>query len=171
MKSGQNMISISNADRVLLLMQVDTWKSPLPSSQSEAWAYSSNNPDFKEEVHSTNKLLKMSEKLNGLPVDYNTMFKPHVKAHGELFSRVKLDLNGGESRKFTSQEMLQHAVENDKMSLALTEKLYDACRYLIICSMGERPSNLQGIWTGTWSPAWSGDYTLDSNIQLEIQSQ
>jgi hypothetical protein len=48
--------------------------------------------------------------------------------------------------------------------------MYDACRYLTICSSGERPANLQGIWTGTWSPAWSGDYTLDSNIQLEIQS-
>ena len=56
------------------------------------------------------------------------------------------------------------------MSKALAERLYNACRYLIICSSGDTPPNLQGIWTGTWSPAWSGDYTLDSNIQLEVQS-
>ena len=48
--------------------------------------------------------------------------------------------------------------------------LYDACRYLIVCSTNNKPANLQGLWTGTWNPEWSGDYTLDSNIQLEIQS-
>ena len=39
---------------------------------------------------------------------------------------------------------------------------------MILCSSGERPPNLQGIWTGTWQPAWSGDYTLDTNLELAI---
>ncbi len=162
-------VTVSGADRVLLIMQVQTWRTPLPKEQSEAWAFSPEHPDFGP-GHKTNHLPDMRRQLAGLPADYDLLFKPHAKAHGELFSRVKLDLHGGQDRCATSEELLARAAEEDHMSLALMERMYDACRYLTICSTGERPPNLQGIWTGTWNPAWSGDYTLDSNIQLEIQS-
>ena len=166
-KDGQAIIS--GANRVLLLMQVKNWRTPLPKEQSEAWAFSPENPYFGP-GHKTNHLPDMNKELAKLSTSYKKLFKSHRKIHGELFSRVKLDLNGGADRNATTEELLDRAAKEDHASLALLERMYDACRYLIICSSGERPSNLQGIWTGTWSTAWSGDYTLDSNIQLEIQS-
>ena len=49
--------------------------------------------------------------------------------------------------------------------------MYDAGRYEFIGAAGpDTPPNLFGIWTGTWSPAWSGDYTLDTNLQLDVES-
>jgi hypothetical protein len=50
------------------------------------------------------------------------------------------------------------------------EKMYDAGRYMLLCSAGELPPNLQGIWTGSWQPAWSGDFTLDTNVQAAMAS-
>lgn len=240
-------LSVSGADHVLLLMQVDTWRTPLPKQQSEAWAFSPEHPDFGP-GHTTNCLPKMKQHLAGLSgrglclhgssagndsvlrdrdaadlafvskhclaTDYDALLRPHAKVHGELFSRVSLDLGGEQvgrikersdaapatvwrengaipddagtelrlvrptsldlgveqCRGHNSETLLAEAAETGHMSPALAELMYDACRYLTICSSGQRPPNLQGIWTGTWSPAWSGDYTLDSNIQLEIQS-
>lgn len=160
---------VIGADRILLIMQVQTWRTPLPKDKSEACAFSPKHPDFGP-GHKTNHLADMKKKIAKLKADYNSLFKPHSKAHGELFSRVKLDLYGGLGRNTTSEVLLNRATEEDHMPSALMERIYDACRYLTICSTGERPPNLQGIWTGTWTPDWSGDYTLDSNIQLEIQS-
>ncbi|WP_299577988.1 glycoside hydrolase N-terminal domain-containing protein [uncultured Sunxiuqinia sp.] len=161
-----NEIKVNAADKVLIVMQVEPWRAPLPESQSEVWAFSPKHPDFVN-GYPENKLADMEAYLDELAMDYKRLLKPHAKAHGELFSRVKLNL--GETQS-TSQEMLNSAAENGTITPALTQKLYDACRYLIICSTGKNPANLQGIWTGTWKPEWSGDYTLDSNIQLEIQS-
>lgn len=168
-ESKDGKITVSGADHILLLMQVRTWRTPLPKEQSEAWAYSREHPDFGP-GHKTNRLPEMREHLAALSSDYGALLRPHAKVHGELFSRVALDLGGGEERKLGSEELLEHAATAGRMSHALMERMYDACRYLTICSTGERPANLQGIWTGTWKPAWSGDYTLDSNLQLEIQS-
>jgi len=168
-RSGDGKITVSGADRVLLLMQVRTWRTPLPRGQSEAWAFSPEHPDFRAGF-ATNHLPAMKKHLAALSTDYDALLRPHAKAHGELFSRVSLDLGGGDDRRRTSEELLERAAADGRMSLALMERMYAACRYLTICSTGARPANLQGIWTGSWSPAWSGDYTLDSNLQLEVQS-
>jgi alpha-L-fucosidase 2 len=166
MKRDGEGISVAGADRILVLMRVEPWRAPLPESQSESWAFSPGHPDFIN-GYSKNKLTMMETHFDQLPKDYIQLFQPHAKAHGDLFSRVKLNLGKSKS---TSQEMLNAAATNGRITPALVEKLYDACRYLIICSTGKNPANLQGIWSGTWAPEWSGDYTLDSNIQLEIQS-
>jgi alpha-L-fucosidase 2 len=168
-ESEDENIKVSGADSVLLLMQVRTWQTPLPKEQSEAWAFSPDHPDYGTD-HTTNHLPEMKREIASLSADYDTLLRPHADVHGELFSRVKLSLNAGADRTALSEKLLARAVEDDCMSLALMERMYEACRYLTVCSSGERPSNLQGIWTGTWSPAWSGDYTLDSNLQLEVQS-
>jgi alpha-L-fucosidase 2 len=164
-----SILSITGADNILLIMQVKGWKTPLKKEQSEAWAFSPENPYFRT-GYTTNQLHAMKKTLTDLQSDYHKLFTPHIKAHGELYNRVSLDLGGGKDRLQTSEELLARAVSERAMSKALAERLYNACRYLIICSSGDTPPNLQGIWTGTWSPAWSGDYTLDSNIQLEVQS-
>ena len=165
-ESDNNKITILNADKVLILMQVEPWRAPLPESQSEAWAFSPRHPDFVN-GYPDNKLEAMAKGFDNLDADYQRLFKPHKEIHEELFGRVKLTLADNKS---TSQELLENAVGNEKLDLELVQKLYDACRYLTICSTGKNPPNLQGIWTGSWNPEWSGDYTLDSNIQLAIQS-
>lgn len=163
-------ITVNGADKVTILIRVDTWRAPLPVSQSEAWSFSPRHPDFIN-GYSKNKVKVIQDHLNRLSKDYDQLFATHAKVHRELFSRVRLNLEGGQvSRQVSSQSMLEEAAATGTMPQALAQKLYDACRYLIICSTGKNPANLQGIWTGTWKPDWSGDYTLDSNIQLGIQS-
>ncbi len=162
-------IRVTGANQVLVLMQVRPWKTPLSREQSEAWAYSPGHPDFAP-GYKTHLIADMKRDLQGNSASYETLLAPHARAHGALFRRVSLDLKAGSERTLSSERLLQQAVQKQTMSPALTERLYDACRYLMICSTGTRPANLQGIWTGTWKPAWSGDYTLDSNLQLEVQS-
>jgi len=169
MVNKNDRLSVNGADSLLLIMQVISWKTPLPSEKSEAWAYSQENPCFKGD-YTTNWLPEMKQTLSRLKPDYQTLFTPHIKLHRALYSRTTIDLDGGADRKQTSEELLERSVREGVMPKALAERLYNACRYLIICSTGDTPPNLQGIWNGTWSPDWSGDYTLDSNIQLEIQS-
>ena len=168
--NNDKTITVNGADRVTVLIRVDTWRAPLPVSQSEAWSFSPEHPDFID-GYSKNKINSIQKHLNSLPKDYDQLFVPHSKVHRGLFSRVELKLEErSASEQVSSQSMLKDAVVTGTMSPALAQKLYDACRYLIICSTGKNPANLQGIWTGTWKPDWSGDYTLDSNIQLGIQS-
>lgn len=169
MSNDDKTVTVSQADKILIVMQVDNWKAPLPETQSEVWAYSPKNPKFSGN-YPTNKQEAISKKLDALTLDYKTLLKPHAQAHGDLFNRVKLNLNADKVQNISSQTMLEEAAKSKQLSPALAEKIYDACRYLIICSTGKNPPNLQGIWTGTWEPAWSGDYTLDSNLQLEVQS-
>ncbi|MBS2212664.1 glycoside hydrolase N-terminal domain-containing protein [Carboxylicivirga mesophila] len=169
MSSDGNAIKVKGADKLTILMQVEPWRAPLPETQSEVWAFSPKHPDFIN-GYSKNKLEAIAKNLDKLAVDYNSLFASHALVHNDLFSRVRLKLDNGSEKQITTQEMLKKAAQDGSLSPALVEKLYDACRYLIICSTGTNPANLQGIWTGTWQPEWSGDYTLDSNIQLEIQS-
>lgn len=174
----------------LLLIRVAPWKTPLPKEQSEAWAYLPENPDFKtpgafkpsplfaessvvayrtaEDAKALLPLLKAS--LAEVGADYEALFAPHAKAHAALFHRVSLDLGGGPDRAKTSEELLDLARQESRLPAALMEKMYDAGRYMFICSAGELAPNLQGIWTGSWNAPWSGDFTLDTNLQAAMAS-
>jgi len=140
-------ISITGADEVLVLARIEPFKKIEDSA-----------PD------------KLKDALAKLPADYDALLKPHAKAHGEILGRVVLDVGGGADRDLTSEELLDRAARENRLPPALLEKMYDAGRYMFICSSGELAPNLQGIWTGTWSPAWSGDFTLDTNIQAAVGS-
>ena len=96
---------------------------------------------------------------------YEALLAPHALEHAALFDRVALDLGGGTDRAKTTEELLDLAKTKKCLPPALMEKMYDAGRYMLICSAGELLPNLQGIWTGSWKPAWSGDFTLDTNVQ------
>jgi hypothetical protein len=138
-------IKITAADEVLVLMRIEPYRQAAESS-----------------------LERMRADLDRLPQDYDALLRPHAKAHGEIFNRVTLDLGGAADRNRSTEELLGQAKRDERMPPALLEKMYDAGRYMFICSAGELPPNLQGIWTGTWSPAWSGDFTLDANIQCAV---
>ncbi|MEI7947530.1 MAG: glycoside hydrolase N-terminal domain-containing protein [bacterium] len=164
-----NGVKIENADTLLLLMHVKQWRTPLPKEQSDAWATSPDNPSFKGAVL-TNCLPEMKTFLMTLSDNYETLLASHIKIHGSLYNRVSLSLDSEADKHTPSETLLARSISEGKMPNAMAEQIYNAFRYLIICSSGDTPSNLQGIWTGTWNPAWSGDYTTDSNLQLEIQS-
>ena len=172
----------------LVLMRIAPWKTPLASRQSQAWAYSPDNPDFKTPgvfrpvpalvensvvAYATTSdaaalLPQLKDSLARVRGDYAALFAPHVMAHGALFNRVTLDLGGGADRAKTTEELLDLAAKGNCLPPALMEKMYDAGRYMLICSAGELPPNLQGIWNGSWQPAWSGDFTLDANVQAAM---
>lgn len=162
-------LRIEGAGAILILLKVSNWITPLPPEQSEAWVTSPQNPRFAEPVV-TNRQPELRNQLAALPLSYETLLAPHAKTHGELYRRVSLKLEDEGNAERSSESLLKICAEQKVFPNAMAEQLYNACRYLIICSSGETPPNLQGIWTGTWSPAWSGDYTTDSNLQLEIQS-
>ena len=48
--------------------------------------------------------------------------------------------------------------------------MYDASRFYFICSAGELPPNLQGIWNGVFTAPWNGSYTFDTNVQNAMDS-
>lgn len=169
MSKQRNGIGVTGADSILVLMRVKPWKKAMPKDQSEAWDTSPENPDFGKS-DSSRGILAMKEAMARLPADYARLFESHVQVHGALYNRVRLDLDGGADRGMSSEELLAQAVNEGRLSKALAERMYNACRYLIICSSGQTPPNLQGIWAAGWGSAWGGSYTLDSNLELEVQS-
>ena len=144
--SDGRRITARGADEVLVLMRIEPWT--------------------KAEQRSIERL---KAELARLPADYAALLAPHAKAHGEIFRRVRLDLGADPAdRRRTTEDLFAQTRRDDTIPPALLEKIYDACRYVTICSAGELPPNLQGIWTGTWKPSWSGDFTTDTNVQLAI---
>ena len=184
------IIRKDNDRDVLLLIRLVPWKAPLPTAISEAWAYSPENPDFKypgvfnpvpaladssvvayHAAEDAKVLLpRLKESLAGVQPDYAALLARHAKAHSVLFNRVSLDLNGGADCAKPTEELLDLAKRENTLPPALMEKMYDAGRYMLICSAGELLPNLQGIWTGSWTPTWSGDFTLDTNVQAAMAS-
>ena len=173
-------ISVADANSVTLIMRLEPWKTPL--TNSEAWPYSPNNPEFAKPTATPSQkaarayqprwTVQLKRQLASLPADYDQLLRPHAKAHRAIFDRVSLDLGGSPTeRALSSEALLDLAQQEQRLPAALLERMYDAGRYVLLCSAGpDTPPNLFGIWTGTWQPAWSGDYTLDTNLQLDIES-
>jgi hypothetical protein len=143
-ESDGKKIIISGADEVLLLAKIEWY-----------------------EKISEGSVQTLKDHLITMPHDYNTLLKPHAAEHGEIFNRVTLDLGGGDDRRLTSEELLERARGTDYKHIpaALLEKMYDACRFYFICSAGDFPPNLQGIWNGEFTAPWNGSYTFDANVQ------
>lgn len=148
-ESDGHKIIVSDADEVLLLTRIE-WYGMLKEGSVQA----------------------MKESLSALPADYQLLLKPHVAEHKEIFDRVTLDLGGGDDRRLTSEKLLELAKATDYKHIpaALLEKMYDASRFYFICSAGELPPNLQGIWNGEFTAPWNGSYTFDANVQTAMDA-
>ena len=109
----------------------------------------------------------LKAKLAAVSPGYDALLKAHAAIHGELFNRVKLDLGGGADHKKPTEQLMEESTF-DNMNLAWFEKQFDAGRYNIICSTGELPPNLQGVWGGTYVPGWASDYTHNGNVPSAI---
>jgi hypothetical protein len=188
--SAVRVIRKDEGRETLVLVRITPWKTPMLKEQSDAWACSPDNPDFKKTGVFTPSppladssvvtyrttddaqalLSQLKQSLAEVRADYDALLASHARVHAELFNRVEFDLGGGAERALTTEELLDRAKKDNTLPPALMEKMYDAGRYMFICSAGELAPNLQGIWTGSWNANWSGDYTLNSNIQCAIAS-
>lgn len=99
------------------------------------------------------------------PADFEMAFAEHSVLHGQLFSKVTLELDQKEPQ--SNEEMLMAAYDGDVPN-SLIQTMFEFGRYLLICSScpGSWPANLQGIWNGDYSPAWNSDFHTDENIQM-----
>lgn len=113
-------------------------------------------------------LKRLKGELEKLKSTYSVLLGRHEKLHREIFDRVKLDLNCGDQRKLTNEELLMLAYDA-KTPTVMIEKMADYGRYLLISSSRPGnlwPSNLQGIWNGMYDPPWGSDVHNDENIQM-----
>jgi hypothetical protein len=97
---------------------------------------------------------------------YEELRKRHIEAHGGIFNRISLTLDGDESDD--DEALWNKARDSEKPGAAFLNRVFSAGRYAIISAAGKTPPNLQGIWTGKWGVDWSGDYTNDGNVQVAI---
>lgn len=111
-------------------------------------------------------LYAQAAELAQIPADYGTLLQEHVAIHGELFGRMRLDLDDDPDKYALSNEELMDLADKGIFPPAFMEKMHDLGRYLLISSSGQLPPNLQGVWNGSWNPPWSSDYTLDENLQM-----
>ena len=148
-KSDGNKIVITDADEVLILTTIKWYENLKDGS-----------------------VATLKKSMLDLPQDYKTLLQPHAAAHGEIFNRVTLDLDGGKDSRITSDELLGLAWKSSYTQIpsTLIEKMYDASRFYFICSAGDLPPNLQGIWNGVFTAPWNGSYTFDANVELAMDS-
>lgn len=116
-----------------------------------------------------NRLDEIKQRLASFPDDYAGLLEKHTEIHGEIFNRMRLDLGGGDDHNLAAEELLEKTSDDD-LNRALIEKEFDAGRYNILCSTGELPPTLQGVWAGTYDPPWSSDYTHNGNVPSAIAS-
>jgi hypothetical protein len=142
--SGDGTLAIEGADDALLLVDLRLLKDAGDPGQEA-----------------------LQSKLAAVSTDYDALLKSHAALHGALFNRMKLDIGGGaDHQKPTEQLMEENTFDN--INRAWLEKQFDAGRYNIICSTGELPPNLQGVWGGTYVPGWASDYTHNGNVPSAI---
>jgi hypothetical protein len=98
---------------------------------------------------------------------YEDLLDRHRTVHSELFNRFSLKLGNKREEVRTAEDMLAES-SFGALEPELVNQLCEASRYALICSAGELPPTLQGIWGGTWRPAWSGDFTLNGNVPSAI---
>ncbi|WP_079710804.1 glycosyl hydrolase family 95 catalytic domain-containing protein [Paraliobacillus ryukyuensis] len=139
--SDSDSMQVTQTDQVLILLQIE--------------------PNVTKHHTLPTKLLTMN---------YFQLFSRHQTIHQAMFDRVQLDMTSDQERYRSVESLIAEAKQQQQMSPVLLEKIYDAGRYMYLCSAGELTPNLQGIWTGTFQPAWSGDFTFDTNVQLSIAS-
>lgn len=144
---SENGISVTGADEILLLIKVR----PILKADSELTNFDGIVQD-----------------INRQEPDYAKLLEPHVKIHGDLMSRVSLSLDAPEENRIMPNEELFELTENKADPLAMIERAFDAGRYNIICSTGNYPPNLQGIWSATWLANWSGSFTTNGNLESAV---
>jgi alpha-L-fucosidase 2 len=142
MDTEDHWIVVSDADEIVVLIDMKlSYSLPL------------------EEV--SNNIEKVSN------TSYTTLLDANKKIQSEMFNRFSLNI-GSKSKENILPEDLVKRSSFGNLKPELVNRLCEAARYALICSTGELPPALQGIWGGTWRPAWSGDFTQNGNVPSAI---
>lgn len=190
MTNDADSISVTGANAVTIYARVLPWKIPFPASES--WLTDPRNPEYSTTTgagrpgragsrktvqlagptYNASWARELRQDLQSLPNNSAALRERHRAAFSKIFDRVTIDLNGSPAeRRLPTEVIAAQGQAQQRLTPAFLERMYDAGRYLYICSAGpETPPNLIGIWSGTWTPAWSGDYTFNTNTQLEVES-
>lgn len=142
--SQDGKVFVKNADAVLVLTRL-----------KNSFNFENNQTELQK------------KELSVLKPDFEQLLQRHVKIHGAIYNRVKLELVGNADYKLSSEELIRKS-SFGKLNPALLQKVFDAGRYNILSSSGQQAPLLQGVWTGTYGPWWSGSYTLNGNIQIAM---
>lgn len=108
-------------------------------------------------------------RLSALPSSYEQLLREHSAVHTERYARLSMHLRDQAGPSDSDDETLwTSAREKEAVPPAFLEKIFNAGRYEILSSCGEKPPNLQGVWAGSYRVPWSSDYTQNGNVQTAI---
>lgn len=105
--------------------------------------------------------------MDDLDAEYAALLAPHAAEHGELFSRLSLDLGADKAEYERSTEELLMQAYRGRVPTAMVEKMWAYGRYLLISSSreGSQPCPLQGKWCGSYRGYWTFNMT-NENLQM-----
>lgn len=98
---------------------------------------------------------------------YDALAASHVKAYGDYYNRVKLDLGSDRYPALSTDKRIERFAENKDNYLVATYFAFG--RYLLISSSQPddiNPANLQGIWNDKMFPSWDSKYTTNINLEM-----
>ena len=138
-ESGDSLLSIRQADEVVLLLSAAT--------------------DFEQSPI----------RLNDCERTYDELIDRHLKDYHSLFDRVKLSLGTSAPKveKLSTDLRIKQFASNPTDN-NLLELYFQYGRYLMIASSrpGGLPANLQGIWNRHIQPPWGSNYTMNINTEM-----
>ncbi|HEY1489454.1 MAG TPA: glycoside hydrolase family 95 protein [Verrucomicrobiae bacterium] len=147
-----NVLSVSNANEVLLLIAAGTDYQGFAGRQT------------KDPLAATLKDLNLVAGKS-----YKSLLKAHVADYQKYFKRVELQLEPLDAAAAEQPMPVRlKAAENGSGDPGLAALHFNFGRYLLISSSrpGGLPPNLQGIWAEEIHAPWDGDWHLDVNVQM-----
>jgi alpha-L-fucosidase 2 len=114
----------------------------------------------------------LQTQLGYITTDYDELLARHCAVYTPMFNRVSIDLNGSIADRALSSEELMAAEESngDKINEALLERMFYSGLYIYISNSGYGPPRLSTLNLGAWGAAWSGDWTTDTNTNLQVSA-
>jgi alpha-L-fucosidase 2 len=148
----ENILSVSNADEVVLLIAAGTDYQGFAGRQTkDPWPATLND-------------LNMAAKKS-----FKVLREAHIADYQKYFQRVSLQLDplDAAAAEKPTPERLKTA-KNGPGDPSLAALHFNFGRYLLISSSrpGGLPPNLQGIWAEEIHTPWNGDWHLDVNVQM-----
>ena len=97
---------------------------------------------------------------------FQKLLQRHVKAFGEQFGRVSLELEDGQNAQLPTDKRLDAFYGSDDMGMVAL--MFNYGRYLLISSSqpGGQAANLQGVWNDKRDAPWDSKYTININAQM-----
>ncbi len=156
MEGADGVVTVSDADEVLLLVSLATDYAGLP-----------DYPPL-DDYDGGDPAEKTAALLDGLP-GYKALLGEHTAHYGAMFDRVSLTLPRNANSGLPTPRRLE-AFVHDRSDADLANLYMQFGRYLLIGSTrpGGLPPNLQGLWAPQIRTPWNGDYHLNINLQMNL---